>query len=63
MSFVVQPGKLDTWSLELGPDMLQPLRCFRMETPVMNVERKPLLAVLIGSDVVGSFGSSLCWFF
>lgn len=55
MSFVVQPGKLDTWTLELEPDMLRPFRCFRMKSPE-NVELKSLLVLFSGSDVVGSFG-------
>ena len=63
MSFVVQPGKLDTWTLELGPDMLRPFICFRMKSPAMNVERKPLLVLFSGSDVMGCFGRSLDWFF
>ena len=64
MSFVVQPGKLDNWTLELGPDMLRPFRCFRMESPARNVERKSLLVLFYGSDVIGSFGGSLdCFFF
>ena len=63
VSFVVQPGKLDNWTLELGPDMLRPFRCFRMESPARNVERKSLLVLFYGSDVIGSFGGSLDCFF
>ena len=59
MSFVVQPGKLDTRALELGPDMLRPFRCFRMESTAMSVEWKSLLVLFSGSDVVNSFGGSL----
>ena len=56
-----EPEPVDTWTLELGPDTLRPFRCFRIESPAMNVERGFLLVLFSGSDVVGSFGGSLDW--